>query len=126
MDDLYTEVIMEYYKSPPNKGHLDNPTLKSRDHNPSCGDDITIELLVKEGTVADVKFNGKGCAISQASTSMLLEAIQGKSLEEVCNSEKDFILDKLGIKLSPSRLKCALLGFKVLKVMSYEGKKNGN
>ena len=116
MDDFYKEYILDHYRNPRNFGHLEHPTAKAEDLNPLCGDTITMELAVDDaGKVSDVKFSGRGCAISQASASMLTESIKGLSLEEVAKLSPDAVLEKVGIGISPTRMKCALLGLKVLK-----------
>jgi nitrogen fixation NifU-like protein len=113
--DLYAEDILDHYKHPRNYGHLEDPTLTYHDSNPFCGDEITIELRIVDDKVADVAFSGKGCAISQASASMLTEEIIGKTLEELKDWNKDTILEMIGIPLGPVRVKCALLPLKVMK-----------
>jgi nitrogen fixation NifU-like protein len=120
MDDMYREVILDHYKHPRNHGKLDPADFSFEDDNPLCGDRIRIDVRVGEDNkVADVKFSGQGCAISQASASMLTEHIMGKSLDEVKQLSKDDILEMLGIELGPVRLKCALLSLKVLKAGVY-------
>jgi nitrogen fixation protein NifU and related proteins len=116
MDDFYKEYILDHYRNPRNFGHLEHPTAKAEDLNPLCGDKISMELLVgDDGKVADVRFSGKGCAISQASASMLTESIKGKTLEEVARLSQDVVLENVGIGISPTRMKCAMLGLKVAK-----------
>ena len=115
MDALYREEILEHYKFPRNRGSLAHPDITYKDTNPLCGDEVQIDLNVKDGVIADVKFQAKGCAISQAATSMLTDMIEGKSLEEIKKLGKKEILESLGIELGPVRLKCALLCLKVLK-----------
>ena len=115
MDALYREEILEHYKFPRNRGSLAHPDITYKDTNPLCGDEVQIDLNVKDGVIADVKFQAKGCAISQAATSMLTDMIEGKSLEEIKKLGKKEILEALGIELGPVRLKCALLCLKVLK-----------
>jgi len=115
MDDLYRENILDHYRYPRNKGHLDNPDIHYHDVNPFCGDEITLELKVEDDRIVDVAFEGKGCAISMASASMLTEEIEGMTLDEVKALDKDFIVEMLGIQIGPVRLKCALLSLKVLK-----------
>jgi nitrogen fixation NifU-like protein len=116
MDDFYKEYILDHYRNPRNFGHLENPTAKAEDLNPLCGDKIAMELLVgPDGKIADVRFTGKGCAISQASASMLTESIKGKTLEEVAHLSHDVVLENVGIGISPTRMKCAMLGLKVAK-----------
>ncbi|MEZ4736773.1 MAG: SUF system NifU family Fe-S cluster assembly protein [Caldilineaceae bacterium] len=115
MDALYREAILDHYKHPRRKGHLEAPDIQHHDHNPFCGDEITIELKVENDVVVDAAFDGRGCAISQATASMLMEEIVGKSLEELKQLDKEYILEMLGIEIGPVRLKCALLPLKVLK-----------
>ncbi|MBL8063463.1 MAG: SUF system NifU family Fe-S cluster assembly protein [Anaerolineales bacterium] len=120
MDDLYREVIIEHYKNPSYRGHLDPHDISFADNNPLCGDHIQIDLRVNgEGIVTEALFDGHGCAISQASADLLMESIIGKPLEEVKKLNKQDILDMLGIDLGPVRLKCALLSLKVLKAGVY-------
>lgn len=114
-DALYGQEILDHYKHPRHKGHLNAPDIHYHDHNPFCGDEITIELKVEAGKVVDAAFDGRGCAISQASASMLLDEVVGMSLEEVRALDKEYILELLGIEIGPVRLKCALLALKVLK-----------
>lgn len=115
MESLYREAIIDYYKHPRRKGHLENPDIQFHDHNPFCGDQITIELKIEDGKVVDAAFDGRGCAISQATASMLVEDVIGKTLDEVKELDKEYILEMLGIEIGPTRLKCALLSLKVLK-----------
>ena len=120
MDDLYREIIIEHYKNPGYRGHLDPHDIAFEDNNPLCGDHIRVELRVDEnGKVADARFDGHGCAISQASADLLMESVIGKPLEEVKHLTKDDVLELLGIELGPVRLKCALLSLKVLKAGVY-------
>lgn len=120
MDQLYREAIIDHYKYPRHKGHLDEPDYKAHDLNPFCGDELTIELKVDEaGIIREVAFDGKGCAISQASASMLMEEILNEPLSEVKAWTRDDILEMLGIEIGPVRIKCALLSLKVLKKGAY-------
>jgi len=120
MDDLYREVIIDHYKNPSFRGRLDPHDISFADDNPLCGDHIQIDLRVgSDGTITDARFDGHGCAISQASADLLLESIIGKPLEDVKSMGKQDILDMLGIDLGPVRLKCALLSLKVLKAGVY-------
>ena len=119
MYDMYQEIILDYYRNPRNKGKLDNPDAESEDVNPSCGDKVKINLKIKDNKIKDIKFNGEGCAISQSAVSMLTEAIKGKTLKEASKFSKKELLETLGIELSASRLKCALLGLKVFKTALY-------
>ena len=114
--DIYREIILDYYRNPRNYGKLPSPDIAQRDSNPLCGDELEMHLNIKDNKVVDVKFTGKGCAISQASASMLTELIMGKDFEAVKKLSKEDILDNLGLHdLGPARIKCALLSLKVLK-----------
>jgi nitrogen fixation protein NifU and related proteins len=120
MDDLYRELIIERYKNPQFKGTLDPHDYSFTDENPLCGDEIRIDLrLGEDQRVKEAVFSGHGCAISQASADLLLESIIGKTLDEVKALNKQNVLDSLGIELGPVRLKCAMLGLKVLKAGVY-------
>jgi len=120
MDDMYREFILDHYKNPRYHGVLDPADISYEDDNPLCGDVIRIDLRVDEDNrVVESGFSGEGCAISQASASMLMEEIQGKTLDEIKKFTRDDILEMLGIELGPVRLKCAMLALKVLKVGAY-------
>jgi nitrogen fixation NifU-like protein len=119
MDALYREAILDHYKHPRRKGHLTQPDIHYHDHNPFCGDEISMDLKVQDGVVVDAAFDGRGCAISQATASMLMEEIVGKSTAELKQLDKEYILEMLGIEVGPVRLKCALLPLKVLKAGLY-------
>lgn len=118
-DSIYREIILDHYQNPRNRGILDPNDFTYEDNNPLCGDEIRIDVRVKDGAVNDVAFSGQGCAISQASASILMELVEGKSLDEVKIIGKEELLEELGIELSPARLKCALLSLKVLKAGLY-------
>lgn len=121
MSSIYSEIILDYYRYPRNKGTLDHPQIHARDSNPLCGDVVEMQLeLDEKNAVKDVKFNGQGCAISQASASMLTELVKGKSLEDVRKISKEDILSLIGGQLTAVRLKCALLSLKVLKTGIYD------
>jgi nitrogen fixation NifU-like protein len=109
MDDLYRDYILEHYRRPHNFGVIDDPDASYEGSNPLCGDRITLMLGVKDGVVDRVAFTGRGCAISQASASLLTDEIKGKSLAEVAAFGADDLLELLGIEISPARLKCAML-----------------
>ena len=116
MDDLYRENILEHYKRPHHWGELENPDLEFFDTNPLCGDELKVQIKVDdENKVADIAFSGHGCAISQASASMASEELVGMPVEELIRLDRDFVLDLLGIEISATRMKCALLTLKVLK-----------
>jgi nitrogen fixation protein NifU and related proteins len=116
MDDFYRENILDHYKNPRNAGHLEAPTATAEGVNPLCGDELSIELQVDDGVVTDVRYNGRGCAISQAAASMLSDTIKGRRVDELAGVGKDDVLEELGIPLTPIRRKCAMLSVGVLKV----------
>jgi nitrogen fixation NifU-like protein len=114
---MYQENILDHYRNPRNFGELKDPDIEARDNNPLCGDELALYLVLgQDGRVADVKFSGKGCAISQASASMLTVLLKGKALEEVEKIDQDRILKLLGIPISPVRMKCAMLSLHVLRI----------
>ena len=121
MDDFYREIIIDHYKNPAHRGKLEPKDFSFEDENPLCGDFIHVDLTLDDTQkVKDAVFSGHGCAISQASADLLLDAIRGKTLEEVKKLSKQDVLDLLGIELSPVRLKCALLPLKVVKAAVYK------
>ena len=109
MDDLYRDYILEHYRRPHNFGVLESPTASYEGSNPLCGDRITMMLGISDGIVRDVAFTGRGCAISQASASLLTDEIKGKTVQEVERMRPDDLLELIGVEISPARLKCALL-----------------
>ncbi len=115
MDDLYRDYILEHYRRPHNFGVLEDATTKYEGANPLCGDRITMMLGIRDGIVADVAFTGRGCAISQASASLLTDEVKGKSVAEVARLTSADLLELLGIEISPARLKCALLSLDTLE-----------
>ena len=116
MDELYRDQILEHYKRPHNFGRLEEFDLDYEDNNPFCGDEQHVFIrLGEDGKVAEVSFEGKGCAISTAATSLLTDELQGKTREELLILPKEFVLDLLGIDISATRMKCAMLGLKVTK-----------
>lgn len=117
-DSLYREQILEHWRNPKNFGNLAHPTHEAFLNNPLCGDEICLQLHVKNGIVYDVRFYGVGCAISMAATSMLTEIILRKKIEELKKIKKEDVFDLLGVTPSPSRVKCALLGWDVLQKIS--------
>ena len=124
---MYQENILDHYKNPRHHGTIKNASVHHNEYNPLCGDKIDLYLIIENNKVADVKFYGTGCAISQASASMLTEQMKGKSIEEVEKMKKENILEMLGIPLSPVRLKCALLSLDTLKnsILIFEKYING-
>ncbi len=110
----YREYILEHYRNPRNYGKLEHPDVHAEDANPLCGDQLGMDLLVEGDLVKEVRFQGRGCAISQAAASMLSEMIEGKTVEEVRALGKEDVLDALGVPISPARTKCAFLSLRVL------------
>jgi nitrogen fixation NifU-like protein len=123
-DQLYREVILDHYKNPRGHGTLEDPDVSAEGQNPLCGDEVSIYVSFEPGSdiIEEVKFSGRGCAISQAATSMLMEMAQGRSASEVAAMTKDDLLEELGIPLTPVRLKCAILGLTTLKLALHKGK----
>ena len=115
MDDLYRDYILEHYRRPHNFGVLEDATARYEGANPLCGDRITMMLGIRDGVVADVAFTGRGCAISQASASLLTDEVRGKPVADVAKLTSQDLLDLLGIVISPARLKCALLSLDTLE-----------
>jgi nitrogen fixation NifU-like protein len=118
--DFYREIILDYYQHPRNFGRLADADIRANDSNPLCGDKVEIYLKLEGDRVKVARFTGQGCAISQASASMLMESVEGMKLEELKELSKEDILEMLGNpELGPSRIKCALLPLKVLKLGLY-------
>jgi len=115
MDDLYRDYILEHYRRPHNFGVLDTPTATFEGANPLCGDRITMQLGIRDGVVAEIAFTGRGCAISQASASLLTDEIMGMPVEKAEAFRADDLLELLGIEISPARLKCAMLSLETLE-----------
>jgi nitrogen fixation NifU-like protein len=123
-DQLYREVILDHYRNPRGAGRLDHPDAHAEGQNPLCGDEVAIDLAFGEDgeTISDVRFSGRGCAISQAATSMLTELVRGRRASEVATLPRDELLEEIGIPLTPVRLKCALLGLSTLKLALHKAK----
>jgi nitrogen fixation protein NifU and related proteins len=123
-DDLYREVILDHYKNPRGQGELDAADAHAEGQNPLCGDEVAISVAFGDDgdTIEDIRFAGRGCAISQAATSMLTELVKGRSATEVAAMPRDELLDEVGIPLTPIRLKCALLGLSTLKLALHKAK----
>ena len=123
-DELYREVILDHYKNPRGHGEIADPDAEAEGQNPLCGDEVSIFVtFAPDGeTIEDVKFRGRGCAISQASTSMLMEMVKGRTAGDIATMPRDELLEEIGIPLTPIRLKCALLGLGVLKVALHRAK----
>jgi nitrogen fixation protein NifU and related proteins len=124
LDQMYREVILDHYKNPRGHGVLDPNDVVAEGQNPLCGDEVTISVrFAADGeTIDDVGFEGRGCAISQAATSMLTEMVKGRTATEVATLAKEELLEEIGIPLTPIRLKCAILGLGVLKVALHRAK----
>jgi nitrogen fixation NifU-like protein len=124
VDDMYREVILDHYKNPRGHGVIEGADAQAEGLNPLCGDEVTIYVQFDEDgeTIDEVKFSGRGCAISQASTSMLMEMVKGRKADEIAALPKEELLEEIGIPLTPIRLKCALLGLGVLKVALHRAK----
>ena len=122
LESLYREVILDHYKNPRGHGVIDDADAVAEGQNPLCGDEVSIAVAFEGDTIADVKFQGRGCAISQAATSMLMDMVKGRTAQEVATMSRDELLEEVGIPLTPVRLKCALLGLGVLKVALHKGK----
>jgi nitrogen fixation protein NifU and related proteins len=121
-DELYRENILDHYKSPRSHGVIEQADAQAEGQNPLCGDEVAISVALDGDTIEDIKFRGRGCAISQAATSMLMEMVKGRSAAEVAEMSRDELLEEVGIPLTPVRLKCAMLGLGVLKVALHRAK----
>src|SRR3954463_11958020 len=123
-DQLYREVILDHYKNPRGHGLLENADAEAEGQNPLCGDEVSIFVAFADDgeTIVEVKFSGRGCAISQAATSMLTELVHGRTAAEVATLPREELLDEIGIPLTPVRLKCALLGLSTLKLALHKAK----
>lgn len=116
MSSLYTEIIQDAYRRPQHRGRLDGATHSAEDENPLCGDVLSVQLRVEDGIIADARFDGRGCAISQAAAELMIDRVVGQPLDAVETMTKETVLEELGIpQISPARLKCALLSLGVLK-----------
>ncbi len=118
-DQFYREYILDHYKNPRNYGRLEHPDITHEEDNPLCGDVVGMDFQIKDGVIEDIRFHGRGCAISQASASLLTERLKGIALDDAKKIDKNDVLGELGIQISPARIKCALLPLKVLKVGAY-------
>jgi nitrogen fixation NifU-like protein len=124
LENLYREVILDHYKNPRGHGVIEDADAEAEGQNPLCGDEVSVYVAFGEDgeTIDDVKFSGRGCAISQAATSMLMEMVSGRTADEVATLDKDELLAEIGVPLSPIRLKCAMLGLTTLKVALHKAK----
>ena len=124
LESLYREVILDHYKNPRGHGVIEDADAEAEGQNPLCGDEVSIYVAFGEDgeTIDEVKFSGRGCAISQAATSMLMEMTKGRTAEQVASLEKDELLAEIGVPLTPVRLKCAMLGLTTLKVALHKAK----
>ncbi len=118
-DDLYRDNILDHAKHPRCHGTIENPDVTYEDANPLCGDKLRMDFKITDGRLVQVRFSGAGCSISQASASMLCEAIEGKTLDEIKQLTREDVLEMLGLELGPVRLKCALLALKTVKAGVY-------
>jgi nitrogen fixation NifU-like protein len=123
-EDMYREVILDHYKNPRGYGLIENADARAKGQNPLCGDEVTISVkFAADGeTIEDIGFEGRGCAISQAATSMLTGIVKGRTATQVAQLPKEELLEEIGIPLTPIRLKCAILGLGVLKVALHESR----
>jgi nitrogen fixation NifU-like protein len=123
-EDMYREVILDHYKNPRGYGVIEEADAQAKGQNPLCGDEVSISLKFGDDgeTIDDIRFEGRGCAISQAATSMLTEIVKGKTVAQVAALPKEELLEEIGIQLTPIRLKCAILGLGVLKVALHESR----
>jgi nitrogen fixation protein NifU and related proteins len=124
LESLYREVILDHYKNPRGHGVIEHADAEAEGQNPLCGDEVSVYVAFAEDgeTIDDVKFSGRGCAISQAATSMLMEMTKGRTAEQVASLDKDELLAEIGVPLTPVRLKCAMLGLTTLKVALHKAK----
>jgi nitrogen fixation protein NifU and related proteins len=115
MEELYRDYILDHYKNPRNFGELDARDLEFHDHNPLCGDELGVHIKLEDGKIAELRFHGQGCAISQAAASIGSEELIGMDVSGITDLSADWMIEQLGIEISPTRRKCALLGLKVLR-----------
>jgi len=121
MSSLYQAIILDHAKNPRNCGHLEHANCHGDAKNPTCGDSLSMDILTENGLISDIRFQGQGCAISQATASLLTETVKGKAIEEALALGRDDILALLGVTLTPNRLKCALLPLETLQKTLLDG-----
>jgi nitrogen fixation NifU-like protein len=121
-DELYREQILDHYKNPRGYGALEDADAEAEGMNPLCGDEVAVSVSLNGERIEDIRFRGRGCAISQAATSMLMEMVKGRTAQQVAAMSREELLEEVGIPLTPVRLKCALLGLGVLKVALHRAK----
>ncbi len=121
----YMEHIMDIYKNPHNKGKLKKFDIINKEKNPACGDEIEINATLKKGIIKDIRFDGHGCAISQVASSLVTDFVKGKNIDDILKLTKQDVLDLLGIDVAPLRVKCAMLGLRVLQrgILQHKGMK---
>jgi nitrogen fixation NifU-like protein len=115
MDALYRDYILDHYKSPRNYGTLEPHDLEWHDYNPLCGDELGVHIVVRDGKIADLRFHGQGCAISQAAASISSDELIGMPVDDIAALDANWVIEQLGIEISPTRRKCALLSLKVMR-----------
>ena len=123
-NSMYQQNIIDHYRNPRNKGELENADITAQDINPTCGDSAVLQLKLQGDKIADVRFMGSGCAISQAAISMLTEKMKGMPIQDARKIDQDYILKLLGVPVSHSRLNCAFLALKALRLCVYSEKAN--
>ncbi len=115
-DSMYREIILDHYRNPHHHGRLDPADVSHEETNPLCGDEIRVDVRIKDGVIFEIAFDGRGCAVSQASASILTDMVEGLSVQDAIALRREDLLDELGIPVSPARMKCATLGLKALKL----------
>lgn len=116
LEDLYREIILDHYRNPHHHGRLDPADVSHEETNPLCGDEIRIDVRITDGIISDIAFDGRGCAVSQASASILTDMVVGMSVLDAIALSREDLIEELGIPVSPARMKCATLGLKTLKL----------
>jgi nitrogen fixation NifU-like protein len=119
MSEMYTDLLLDHYRKPRNRGHLDSPSIAAEEYNPLCGDRVTIEAAVVDGRIVEARFDGRGCALCLGAASILTELIKGRTLDELAEMGKDEFLAELQSTLRPARIKCALLPWMAFRNAAY-------